>query len=344
MKEMKKKVTFDDIAAYTGFTKTTISRYFNHPDTLTPKNREIISKALVDLNYQENKLAKVLAKGKTEFVGIMISSLYLHYFAELLNQILMTHNEFGFKYLVFVGDGDPEHEKQYMQELMSYQIEGLIVMTHTLPSIELSKLGIPLVSIEREDDHISSVNCDNYSGAQQAANLLHSHNCDVYIHINTPTPENIPAYKRILGFRDYCRENDLRHEIIVVEGDSEPLAVDRAAAVLLDQLENQYPHQKKGLFFSDDTRAHAFLNQLVRRYHCLPEDYRLVGFDNSPISREAIYPISTVDQQIPLIAHEAVTMLVEQIESIKKGTAPEKLEIRHETVPTLIYKRNTTEY
>ena len=34
----QKKVTFADIAAYTGFSKTTISRYFNNPDSLTLEN------------------------------------------------------------------------------------------------------------------------------------------------------------------------------------------------------------------------------------------------------------------------------------------------------------------
>lgn len=61
----KKKVTFDDIAKYTGFSKTTISRYFNNPDSVTLENQDKISQALKDLNYQENKLAKVLANGKT---------------------------------------------------------------------------------------------------------------------------------------------------------------------------------------------------------------------------------------------------------------------------------------
>ena len=46
----KKKVTFDDIARYTNFSKTTISRYFNDPDSLTLKNQEIIAQALIDLD------------------------------------------------------------------------------------------------------------------------------------------------------------------------------------------------------------------------------------------------------------------------------------------------------
>ena len=42
----KKQVTFADIAEYTHFSKTTISRYFNHPDSLTLENQEKISRAL----------------------------------------------------------------------------------------------------------------------------------------------------------------------------------------------------------------------------------------------------------------------------------------------------------
>ena len=61
----KKNVTFNDIAKYTHFSKTTISRYFNNPDSLTLENQEIIAKALVDLDYKENKVARILSNGKT---------------------------------------------------------------------------------------------------------------------------------------------------------------------------------------------------------------------------------------------------------------------------------------
>ena len=46
----KKQVTFADIAAYTHFSKTTISRYFNHPDSLTLENQEKISQALLQFS------------------------------------------------------------------------------------------------------------------------------------------------------------------------------------------------------------------------------------------------------------------------------------------------------
>ena len=55
----KKQVTFADIAEYTHFSKTTISRYFNHPDSLTLENQEKISQALDTLGYKKNKMVKV---------------------------------------------------------------------------------------------------------------------------------------------------------------------------------------------------------------------------------------------------------------------------------------------
>ena len=48
-----KKVTFADIAKYTGFSKTTISRYFNDPDSLTLENQQKIADALDALDYKE---------------------------------------------------------------------------------------------------------------------------------------------------------------------------------------------------------------------------------------------------------------------------------------------------
>ena len=60
----KKKVTFADIAKYTNFSKTTISRYFNSPDSLTLENQEKIAKALDDLGYQEISLLKFWQMGK----------------------------------------------------------------------------------------------------------------------------------------------------------------------------------------------------------------------------------------------------------------------------------------
>ena len=69
----KKNITFSDIAKYTGFSKTTISRYFNNPDSLTLENQQIIATALEKLNYKENKVARILANGTLSDISFSYS-------------------------------------------------------------------------------------------------------------------------------------------------------------------------------------------------------------------------------------------------------------------------------
>lgn len=339
----KKKVTFDDIAKYTNFSKTTISRYFNNPDSLTLENQKLISDALVKLDYKENKVARILASGKTEFIGIIVPNLYLRYYSEMLDQILSTYETFGYKFLVFISNGNEESERRYIQELLAYQIEGMIILSHTIPSQELARLQLPIVTIEREDRYVSSVNTDNYMGAVQAASLLARHKCDVLIHVNSPTPEERPAYGRIKGFCDFCEEQSLQHRLIIEELGSTHEVSQRQMSGILSRIEKEYPGRKKGIFVSSDTYANVLLNLLVRKYGTLPEDYLIIGFDNSPVSEEAIIPISTIGQQIEKLAYEAVSLLVEQMNERKKRRPVLLKTPVHKMVTPILIRRGTTE-
>lgn len=338
----KKNITFEDIANYTNFSKTTISRYFNNPDSLTLENQEIIAKALVELDYKENKVAKILASGKTEFVGIIIPNLYLHYYSEMLNHILSTYQTYGYKFLVFAGNSKEDIERQYIQELLAYKIEGMIVLSHTISSKELASYNLPIVTIEREDKYTCSVNTDNYMGGIQAASLLYKNNCDILIHVNVDVPPEIPAYGRIKGFLDLCGEHQIPHELILKDfGDTyqDNLNCIREVVEYLDQ---NYSGKKKGIFLANDTYANMLVNTLIRKHGSLPADYRIIGFDDSPISREAVIPTSTVGQQIDKIAHAAMELLVVQMNERKKRRPVPLEKVVHKVIPPVLISRDTS--
>lgn len=339
----EKKITFNDIAKYTGFSKTTISRYFNNPDSLTVENQEIIANALKELDYKENKVARILANGKTEFIGVIIPNLTNHYYSEMLNRILLTYEKFGYKFLVFIGNENEVSERQYIQELLAYNIEGLIIMSFTIPSKELSELGIPVVTIEREDKYVCSVNTDNYMGGVQATSLLAKLGCDILLHINTPTSPDIPAYGRIKGFLDICKEKQLNHRVIYKDLGSTYEQMQSCLSEIIEELTVTYPGQKKGVFISSDTHANIFINLLIKKYGTLPDDYLVVGFDDSPIARESVIPISTVGQQIDRIANEAVSLLVDQMNERKKRRPVPLTEPIHKVITPILVRRETTE-
>lgn len=334
----KKNVTYNDIAKYTGFSKTTVSRYFNNPNSVTSENRAIISDALNTLGYRENKVARILASGKTEFIGIIVPNLYLHFYAKMLDTLLSTYEKYGYKFIVFAGNDNKDEERRYLSELLAYKIEGLIMMSHTITSSELARCGVPVVGIEREDENICSVNTDNYMGAVQATSLLIRGGCDHLIHINSDIDEKTPAYQRIRGFRDTCVSHGKEHDVILCNFKNS-YSEDRAELEqIIDRLEKKYPGRKKGIFTSSDTYANIILNILLRRGKAVPSDYMLIGFDNSPISEEAMIPISTIGQQADIMADEAMSMLSELMEKGSMPAAPE-----HRIITPILIRRETTD-
>ena len=69
------------------------------------------------------------------------------------------------------------------------------------------------------------------------------------------------------------------------------------------------PNKKKGIFMPMILTQTSLLNLLFQRYGNCRTPTGSSGFDNSPISEEAVLPISTVGQQISVIAQKAMELL-----------------------------------
>lgn len=85
------------------------------------------------------------------------------------------------------------------------------------------------------------------------------------------------------------------------------------------------------------------LNIIFREYGTLPDEYCIIGFDDSPIAQEAIIPISTIGQQIDKIAFEAVELLVNLMNERKKRRPKPQLELIHKNITPILIRRNTTD-
>ena len=337
-------ITFDDIAAYTHFSKTTISRYFNHPESLTEKNRLIIQKALEELDYKGNMIGKILASGQSQMVGILIPSLHMHYYADMLDNLLRLYTSQKFKFLIYEGHYEAEAERTYIQELLAYSIDGIIVFSHQLHSKELAGFGIPVVAIEREAENVSSVNTDNYMGGVQATSLLYKNRCDKLYYIDNKVRTTTPSFQRLVGFRDICRERGIPHEILtsIMKGDSRDEEYGSYDSIrnLMNRLVEENAGKRIGIFCANDTYANMIEKYVLRRYGNWPDHIRLIGFDNSPISSEAIVPLSTVGQQSNKIAMAAMELLEEQIEAKRRKDPPPP--IAHKVITPILFPRETS--
>ena len=339
-----KEVTFQDIANFTGFSKTTISRYFNHPDTVSEENRKTIEKALKSLNYSENRVARMLAKGKTDIIGLIIPNLYNGFYQTIQDLLVGTYDKYGYKFLVFSGSDSESRERRYIRELLAYKIEGLIVLSHTLPSSELAGFGIPVVGIEREDRYISSVSTNNHMGGVQAAKLLNQNGCEQFIILNSPTATDVPAFGRVRGFVETVQSYKKPHVYLEYEMDSDyKTMVNSIEKIMREKIVNSFPGKRKGIFCLSDSSAIVVLNYLFRTYGKLPEDYRLIGFDNTPASREAVLPLSTVGQQVDILVDTAMSILMDEIRQSKDKSRFSQKDPVHAVIPPRLIPRETTD-
>ena len=113
--------------------------------------------------------------------------------------------------------------------------------------------------------------------------------------------------------------------------------------IMREKIINNFPGKRKGIFCLSDSSAIVVLNYLFRTYGKLPEDYRLIGFDNTPASREAVLPLSTVGQQVDILVDTAMSILMDEIrQSKEEGGFLQKNPV-HAVIPPRLIPRETTD-
>ena len=303
------KVKITDIAKHSNVSLTTVSRYFNHPELLSEKTQNKIKTAIKELNYTHDNLARSLVTGESNLVGVIFPHLHLSFYTELLNQLIKYGKDKGYNLIVYVSNTSKEEELALIQNLLSYRIKGLVLLSHILSVEDIEKIPVPVISIERTGGNFKQINSDNFTGGKLAANLLIHNGCEVFIHINNDFQENWPSFKRILGFEYEVR--NLCYECFIENNFTDPYTQKATESMkkLVTHIITKYTNKKLGVFCSNDDIASLFQRQCVKSNISIPNTIELIGYDNSPVSNYATFQITSIDQNIPLMAQLAIQSL-----------------------------------
>lgn len=305
---MKKnnRINIRDIASACDISPATVSRYFNNPSLLSDSTRRKIEQKLKELNFQPGWPMQIQEDHTTNLIIVILPHLQFGFYTELLNQLIEIGKEKGYHIIPYTSEKSKREELAAIHALCQYRPKGAILLSPLLDAEDITNLPVPVITIERSGGNFMQINSDNFTGGKLAAELLLQNNCEVFIHINNGYSTIWPSFKRIVGFE--CLMEGQTYERIIRPELSEPFLpiATQTMNEIVEDLLVKYKEKRWGVFCSNDDIARLFEQQCILKYLQIPNEVEIIGYDNSPISECAIYPITSVAQNIQLMAQLAM--------------------------------------
>ncbi len=308
----KTSVTLDMVAEAAGVSPATVSRILTGNAKVSDQKREAVQQAIARLNYAPNMLAQSLARGRTLSIGVLTQSINSPFYGEALLGVEDALAGTGFVPLFVSGHWNMVDETDRMQHLLARRVDGVIMFTGRLTDAQLVDYAktVPMVVTGRslKARNLVSLRVDDYQGAYSATDYLiglgHRH----IAHIAGPR-DHPDSVERVRGYRAALAAAGLPFERKLLTY----AALHEASAVLaLNQLlATQQPFT--AIFCANDQTAvgaHLALHQNKLR---VPQDVSLIGFDDLPVSRFLVPPLSTVHQPVYELGVEAARALLRLI-------------------------------
>ena len=313
---MARGVTLRDVALLAGVSSRTVSNVVNGYAPVSEATRARVQRAVDELGYQPNVLARNLAAGRSGQIAVVVPYLDTPYFAELLQGIIRAARVQGYNVLIDQTDGDAEHEKLFLsrgsQQLL---FDGVIFSPLGLAQSDLSERepSLPLVVLgERASDgSFDHIGIDDVTASREATeHLLGLGRRRVAAIGDQPYRTGEAAQLRTRGYR-LAHERaglPLREELIISTPRFNRSDGARAMAHLLDLEE-----PPDAVFCYSDLVALGALHTLAERGLRVPEDVAVVGYDDIEDGRYSNPPVTTVSPDKKMIAQTAVERLLKRI-------------------------------
>ncbi len=284
-----------------------------------------------ELKYQPNELARSLIKHRTNTIGVIVPHIEHPYFAKLISNLETVAANRGYKILLCNTKGKNEKELQYIEMCKSNCVTGIIFCSRLVDFTSLLYQDIPVITIEQNlEAGILGIECDNYQGGRLATEHLVSCGCRKLLHLSGIKNENMPADARAEGFIRVCEEYGVTHTEVQNT---------KMIYHTLDYYEYIRQALKKtpdvdGIFASSDLIAAQTIQVCSEMNIKIPDQIKLVGFDDVNIAKLTTPTITTIRQPIDEMAEWAV-IYIEKI--LRQETVPERIRL-----PVTLVKRDST--
>lgn len=287
----------------------TVSRVINGNEAVAEATRLKVLKAMEELDYIPNELARGMFKQKAGIVSMLVPSIKHPFFSSLADCIEeeLYHN--GYKLMLCSTGGDVDKEREYMTTFRSNIVDGVIMGVNTLENSIYEAFAKPLIMLDYlVNSDIPVVVSDHQQGGYLAAQCFIRSHCKKVIHITSSDSHTVLSYE----------SHKMLEEELLKQGISS-----RAVDIKWNEFDFDGYHKMAKMILIDnpdvdgimaaDLPALAFQKAAVELGKSIPDDLAIVAYDGTYVVKTNQMEMTRIEQPLHEIAKEAVRLLLKKI-------------------------------
>lgn len=331
--------TIRDVAEKAGVSTTTVSHVINESRFVSDAAIRRVQRAMKELNYQPNAVARSLRRKDTHTLGLVLPDISNPFFAEVARGIETYAFQQGYTVIFGSSDDDIKKEHAYLRVLIEKQVDGIIYVAAGESAQNIQPLlgrHLPLVVVDRDFKKMVAdyVVADNRRGGYLATSHLIELGHRVIACIAGPSAVT-PSAERVTGYRDALDEHSLPFDSrLIRRGDFGAASGFEATRYFLSR---RGPHRPTAIFACNDMMALGALGALYQAGQRVPDDVAVIGFDDIVLASYTAPPLTTIQQPKYEMGELAAKILIDRIQSDEahepqRHLLPTKLIVRASTV------------
>jgi LacI family transcriptional regulator len=345
-------VTIIDVAKRAGVSISTVSNVINKNKYVSEELVRRVNAAVQELEYSANPIAQKMKFKHTKTIGVITADLCGLFYPYILKGMYDVLNSKGYRLIVMDSEGIHDHfgSIKKLQEgitsLIQDRVDGIVFSSIVPEEMEASiiydvmkipslKKNTGFVCVEKDLSKygIDSVYADSVRGAEIAVSHLIDIGCRHIGHITGPIFFTI-AQDRIIGYKNAMKRNgfEVDDARMIANGDY----THKSGYLAMKQLLQKMPGID-GVFTANDQMSVGALKALSEAGKRIPEDVKIIGYDDVFISSVLEPSLSTIHIQKHFMGKRAAELLLKQIEHTENTQQGVTVEIE----PTLVIRRST---
>ncbi|MEG3657589.1 LacI family DNA-binding transcriptional regulator [Arenibacter palladensis] len=294
---MDKRITIYDLAKTLGVSAGTVSRSLNDHPSISQKTKERVISMANELGYKTNKFAVNLSKQKSNTIGVIVPKLNSIFMSTVLAGIEKIANEAGYNLIISQSLESMEKEKINAKTLYDSGVDALLVsLAYDTTDFDhfayYIRNKIPLIFMDRVPNlpNCSTLIINNRLAGFEATEHLIAQGCKNLLYISGNLKQNVYS-ERLKGFQEAMAKHNIEFDSSnFLESDLSPGSVKHAMAHIKDA---SVPFD--GLFVANDSFAAHCLKELRKEKYKIPQDIKVIGFNNDPISELVTPTLTTIN-------------------------------------------------